>query len=119
MRQQAINSLGETVPWKLAFVDNSIQDVIDHFNRDWMGIGGQSWFGPEAGQALYKAYVHALQTAGDRQIKGIWIDREEVSVQVMEDDYLVLVILGAPTDRGTPCDEPCGTVFKPDPDGFV
>ena len=89
------------------------QSVIDHFNRDWMGLGGPSGFGPEAGQALYKAYVHALQTAGERQIKGIWIDREEVSVQVMEDDKLVLVILGAPTDRGTPCDDPCGTVFKP------
>lgn len=72
------------------------ESMKSHFEKDWMGIGGESWFGPGAGDLLYKTFVNAIKTAGPRQIKAIWVQSDTVKTQTLEDDNLVLVLVGSP-----------------------
>jgi hypothetical protein len=94
--------LSSGTPDKLYDLDMSQFDsaAINHFERDWLGMGGTPWFSAEAGKLVYTAVVEALQTAGSRQIKAIWVESKAVSVQTIEDERLVLILVGSPRPAG-------------------
>ncbi|MAT93728.1 MAG: hypothetical protein CME59_14110 [Halioglobus sp.] len=70
--------------------------MVAHFEQDWLGIGGDPWFGPEAGELVYRTIVRAIQSAGQRRIKALWVESDSVRAQVVEDQQLVLVLIGSP-----------------------
>lgn len=93
------------------------QDSLDHYRADWLGIDGNAWFGPEAGELLWKAFVDVIKRAGKRQVKALWSEGSEVAVQVIEDDRLVLVIVTSPRPDAQVGDKPhfaspCGHVHS-------
>jgi len=85
------------------------ESMKSHFEKDWMGIGGEAWFGPAAGDLLYETFVNAIKSAGSRQVKALWIESSTVQTQTLEDERLVLVLVGSPSPPGrTNHMEPCG-----------
>ena len=91
------------------------QDSLDHYRADWLGIEGNAWFGPEAGELLWKSFVDVIKRTGDRQLKALWSEGAEVAVQVIEDDSLVLVMVTSPRPDAQVGDKPhfgspCGQV---------
>lgn len=76
------------------------QAAITHFEQDWLGMGGSPWFSAEAGKLVYTGVVKALQTAGQRQVKAVWVESASVSVQTLEDERLVLLLVGSPRPGG-------------------
>lgn len=90
---------------------------MDHFEKDWLGVGADAWFGREGGELLWQTFTDVIKRAGSRRIKAIWTESTELKVQVIEDDSLVLVVVASlrpPTD--TPhFGGPCGKVHTPNP----
>lgn len=74
--------------------------AVSHFERDWLGMGATPWFSADAGKLVYTAVVKALQTAGTRQIKAVWVESKDVAVQTLEDERLVLLLVGSPRPGG-------------------
>jgi hypothetical protein len=90
-------------PSKLYGMDMSKFDAaaVNHFEKDWLGIGGKSWFGPGAGKLVYNAVVNAIKMAGSRQIKAVWVESDKVSVQTITDERLILLLVGCPRPSGS------------------
>lgn len=106
------DSLKVPTDWdKVTFAETDVE--LGHYNEDWLGTN--AWFGPESGQKLYRAFVYALQAAGDRPVSGVWVEGVSVRASIMDHGDALQVVVTSPrphVENNEPHGPgPCATVF--------